>query len=253
MIPHRAAACARSQRRRSRVAKPGAGRVARGKSGDGLEFPRGTLQSGAEVIVGVGVPAWKTGTAGAHNGGDLGSGGSLAEEFLSDKLIDDTPIGLWEACVNPQTAQPIGIDLGGSRGRGARIRNRASGDRGRKRERRSGLGWATKRAFGRMEQSAACDCQAGTSVQYLDPGSLTAAVAALRLLIGKASQAAQVTPIGTGPIAAIALGQLLADGSSDRRWQRCGADVHRDRLCAGQVVAEEGEPRKRGSRSGEAS
>ena len=121
-IPHSGAGSARSQGRCSGVRRLRPGRSARGKSSEGLEFPGGALHSAAKVIVGVGVAAWKTGAARAHNGGGLTSGDSVAEQFLGDPFIDDAPVRLWEACVNPQPVQPIGIDPGGNRVCGIGIR-----------------------------------------------------------------------------------------------------------------------------------
>ena len=114
-IPHSEPGSARSQGRCSGVRRPGPGSSARGKSSEGLEFPGSALHGAAKVIVGVGVAAWKTGAARAHNGGGPTSGDSVAEQFLGDPFIDDAPIRLWEACVNPQPVQPIGIDPGGNR------------------------------------------------------------------------------------------------------------------------------------------
>jgi hypothetical protein len=47
-----------------------------------------------------------------------------------------------------------------------------------------------------------------------------------RLAVGKAGQAAQVPPVGAGPVAAIALGQEPTEGRGQCRFERRGADAH---------------------------
>ena len=54
-------------------------------------------------------------------------------------------------------------------------------------------------------------------VQNLHPGRIAAPVASLWFLIGEASQAAQVTPIGAGQVAAIGVGQQFADIAGNGR------------------------------------
>jgi len=115
---HSRARRARSQGRYSR----GLTRSARGKASHGSEFPRGACQSAAEVIFRIAVAAWKTGTAGTNDGGDLGSGDAMAEQLLGDPLIDNAPIWLREASTNSQPVEPVGVDLSGSRWVGARTR-----------------------------------------------------------------------------------------------------------------------------------
>lgn len=108
--PHSGGKRARSQSGYSRPCMRGA----RGKASRGSEFPCGARQSAAEVILGVAVAAWKPGTAGAHDGGDLGSGDAMTEQFLGDPLVHNAPIGLWEASGNSQPVQPLRVDFGGS-------------------------------------------------------------------------------------------------------------------------------------------
>ncbi len=208
---------ARSQRRYSR----GRTRSARGKTSHGSQFPRSTCQSAAEVIFRIAVAAWKTGTAGTNDAGDLGSGDAMAEQLLGDPLIDNAPIGLWETSTNSQPVEPIGVDRSGSRWAGARIRITSNQQR-----RREWRRWSSDCSFRLLPQSGACRCHAGPSIHDLYPGSVSASVAPLRLLVGEASQAAEVPPIAAGQVATVALSQLLAD-ETGRGWrQRCAADVH---------------------------
>jgi hypothetical protein len=69
----------------------------------GCEFPRGTCECAAEVIVWVGVLSRKPRAAVAQDGCDLWSGCSTLQQFLGDPLIGDAPVGLWEAFENPQS------------------------------------------------------------------------------------------------------------------------------------------------------
>ena len=77
----------------------------------GFEFPRGTCECAAEVVVRVGVLSRKTRTAAAQDGCDLWSGRATEEQFLGDPLIGDAPVGLGEAIKDPQSVQPSGIDV----------------------------------------------------------------------------------------------------------------------------------------------
>ncbi len=194
-----------------------------GKS-SGIELVRGTREGAAEIVFGLRVAARKTRTAGAQNGRDLWSGHSTAQQFLGDPFIDNAPIRLGEAFDNPQTVQPFGIDVslpGGRHRVGVRDRRVCP------------LRWARPTALGGVEQSGSLRYQASMSLQHLDPRSVTVCVAPLRLLVGEAGQASQMTPIGAGQIAAVALGQLLPDQGGHGRFHRCGADVHPDLKMAG--------------------
>src|SRR6516162_10680676 len=90
-------------------------RIAPGESRKSLEFARSAGESAAEVIFWVGVSARKTWTAAAQNGGDIGRGGSLAQQLLGDPFVGDAPIRVWKAFADLQSTQPIGIDLRGRR------------------------------------------------------------------------------------------------------------------------------------------
>jgi hypothetical protein len=78
---------------------------------------------------------------------------------------------------------PIGIDLGSCDRESGIRRIDASQHRKRQREHRCRLRWAAERVFGLLPQSGRFGGQAGSSVQHLDPRSVTASVAPLRLLI----------------------------------------------------------------------
>lgn len=63
-------------------------------------------------------------------------------------------------------------------------------------------------------------------MQQLHPGSVAVGSTARGLLIGEASLPAPVAPIGAGGIASIGTRQLSANGGSQGRFQRAGADAN---------------------------
>jgi hypothetical protein len=72
----------------------------------GGEFPRGSCQGAAEVIVRVELSR-EPRTAAAQDGADSWSGRSAKEQFLSDPFIGDAPVGLGEAFENPQPVNQL--------------------------------------------------------------------------------------------------------------------------------------------------
>jgi len=189
----------------------------------GFEFLRSTCECAAEVILWMGVLSRKSRTAAAQDGYDLWSRHSPEEQFLGDPFIRDAPVGLWEAFQNPQPVQPTGIDFGGRR------RARRVGVCGRRQRQTGGLRrvrWTVQTVLRRLEQSGALGSQAGVGMQRLHPRRVTASVASLGFLIGEAGQAAQMTPIGAGQVAAIEVGQLFADLAGNGSWDGCVTDLH---------------------------
>jgi hypothetical protein len=57
------------------------------------------------------------------------------------------------------------------------------------------------------------------SFHYLYPRSVTRGRAWLELLIGKARQSSQMTPVGAGQVASVGARQLLTDGGRQGRFQ----------------------------------
>src|SRR5207247_4043569 len=165
----------------------------------------------------------KARTAAAQNGCDLWRGCSTPEQFLGDPLIGDAPVGLWEAFENPQPVQPTGVDIGRGSGRHRALRVGVCARRQRQERRRIRTAQAM---LGGFEQSGALSRQAGVGVKHLHPGRVTAPIAALWFLIGEASQASQMTPIGAGRVATVEVSQLFADLSGGGRFDGCGADLH---------------------------
>jgi len=68
--------------------------------------------------------------------------------------------------------------------------------------------------------------QTGSGVQDFHPRRIAAALASVGFLIGKAGKSAQMTPVGTGAVAAIEVGQMPTDGGSQSRFQGRAADVN---------------------------
>ena len=209
-LPHRGGRGARSRARCIGVVIAGEERIAPRKS-EGLQLPRGSCEGAAEVILGMGMSARKSRTTAAQDGCDLWSGCATTKQFLGDPLIRDAPVGLRKMFQNPQPVQPTGIDVGRGRRCCCASRVAMAGHRRRKTWGQRQVRVAGKTAFGRCEQRGASGCPAGVGVQHLHPRSVTTPVAPLRLLIGESGQAAQMTPVGAGPIAAVGLGQVFAD------------------------------------------
>ena len=95
-IPHRGAGAARSRAMRIRVTIAVEEEVAPRKRAD-WEFPHGTCQCAAEVIVWVGMLARKSRAAFAQDDCDLWWRHSTEEQFLGDPFIGDAPVGLVSA------------------------------------------------------------------------------------------------------------------------------------------------------------
>ena len=232
--PHRGA-----RRARSRAGSRGVKIAPRKRAGG--KFSRRTCEGAAEVIVRVEVLSRKPRTAVAQDSSDLWSGRSKLEQLLGDPLIGDAPVGLGKAFQNPQAVQPTGIEVGRTDGccgtsrpvRASGIGVRGSRQRNLWRHRQAGV--TAQTALGLLQQRRRLGSQAGVSVQHLHPGRVTAPVASRRFLIGETGQAAQVTPIGAGRVAAVDVGQLFADLAGNSSWDGCGTDSHPSLQIAGTV------------------
>src|SRR5260370_38620311 len=64
------------------------------------------------------------------------------------------------------------------------------------------------------------------SLHNLYQRSVTPGRASLELLISKARQSSQVTPVGAGQVASVGARQLLTDGGRQGRFQGRGADAN---------------------------
>jgi hypothetical protein len=223
-VPHRGAGAGRSQPTDMAVAGTVKKEFAPGKR-VGLELPRGTCECAAEVIVGVGMPSRKPWTAATQDGCDLWRGGATLQQFFGDPFIGDAPVGLWEAVRNPQPLQPTGID-GGGIGDGGRARPLVDARHIAVRGRRRQAGVTVHLVLGRFQQPGALGSQTGTGMQHLHPRRVATPVAPLRFLIGEASQAAQMTPIGAGRVATVEVGQLFSDVAGNRGLDGRGTHLY---------------------------
>ena len=228
-VPHRGARAARSRARCMGWASVVEEKIAPRKRA-GSKFPRGTCDGAAEVVFWMGVLSRKSWTAAPQDGCDLWGGRIAQEQFLGDPLIGDAPVGLGEALRNPEPVQPMCIDVrraGDGRGMNQPVCAGRLAVRGRPpgNVRRPQPAGVTRQAvLGRFQQSCALGRQTGTGVQHPDPRRGAASVASLGFLVGEAGQAAQMTPIGAGQVAAVELGQLSPD-LTGCRW-RNGHGTH---------------------------
>lgn len=181
----------------------------------------------AQVVFGITVAAGKLRAAQSEDSLGLSRWHALREERAGDPQIHDAPVRAGKALLNVPSAHPRLVDLDGL-GRGDRrwcstVRNRGA----------VGLDAGTRcpgllryPLSGGVQQGFRVACQTGPAVHDPHPGSVAARCAPLRLLIRKARQSAQVSPVGTGPISTIGKGQLLADGGGDGGLQGSGTDMN---------------------------
>ena len=227
-IPHRGGLGTRSRARCMSVTTVVEEKIAPWKRAS-FEFPRGTCECAAEVIVRVRVLSRKTRTAAAQDGCDLWSGRATEEQFLGDPLIGDAPVGLRKTFQNPQSVQPTGIDSGGGSGRRrdsrVGVRVGVGGPCESQAWELRPVRWAVQIVPGRFQQSGGLRSQAAAGVEHLHPRRVTAPVAPLWFLIGEAGQSAEMTPIGTGRVAAVDVGQLFPDPAGHSGFDGRGADL----------------------------
>ena len=183
-----------------------------------------TCDRASQVVVGVSVAAGKVWAGELEDGANLVCGCPLRQQLPGDPEIQDTPVRLRKAFGNPPSPHPTLIDLGGlgdgdqwregilqPAGAGARLAETT----------------ALRRCWQRcVQQSISVVSQPRMGVDDLHPGSVAAGCEPLGLLIGKSSQPAQMTPVGTGQVPSIDAGQLLASGSRHGGFQRGGAEMN---------------------------
>jgi hypothetical protein len=192
-------------------------------------------QGTAQIVFGIAVVARKIRTAQAQNFHDLSWGCVLGEQFSGQPQIDDTPIRARKALANAPTFNPTLVhgscafagDWSAWYARTllfCRLWRRS----------RSDSYWPAD-LFGAeslepflsgIEQLLCGGGQDGLGTDQLHPVREHLDAASRRLTVGEADQAAQVPPVGAGPVAAIALSQEPAKGRGQCRFQRRGADAH---------------------------
>src|SRR5450755_3634765 len=232
-VPHRAGRAARLRAKGMGWASVVKEKIAPRKRA-GSKFPCGTCEGAAEVVIWMGVLSWKSWTAAPQDGCDLWGGRITQEQFLGDPFIGDAPVGLGEALRNPEPVQPMFIDVrragdgcGMNHGMSQPVCAGRLAGRGRppgtvRCPQRAGV--TAQAVLGRFQQSCALGRQTGMGVQHPDPRRGAAPVASLGFLVSEAGQAAQMTPIGAGQVAAVEVGQLSPD-LTGCRW-RNGHGTH---------------------------
>jgi hypothetical protein len=166
---------------------------------------------------------------------DLSLGCVLGEKFSGQPEIDDAPIRARKALVNAPTLDPTLVDgSGGFAGDGGAWYTRAP--LLWRSWRPSSSYWRADRlCFGAeplkpflsgKEQLLRGGGQAGLGMDQLHPVREGSERASRRLAVSEADQAAQVTPVSAGPVAAVSLGQEPAEGRGQCRFERRGADAY---------------------------
>lgn len=131
----------------------------------GPQFHGGARQGAAQVILGIGMTAGKARAAAAEEGVDLAVRRTAAQQFLSDPLVGNAPVGIGEALRNVESAQPSRIDgsrCGGGQGEVAWSENRGDGGE-------SGPVACAELGLGRLHQCGQCgatpDCACSSFTQ----------------------------------------------------------------------------------------
>jgi len=182
-------------------------------------------QGATQIVFGIAMMAREIWTAQAKDSSYLGRGDVHGEQLSSEPEIDDAPVGSDKAIPNMPMLNPTLIDtLGGWRGDlggGIARRKNATAHIGCGRRRLS-----CQPQHRHMQQVLSSAGEDGIRVQNFYPGRRTESSTIERLLIGETRQSSQVPPVGAGQIAAVGVGQLLADQGGQRGFKRCGADAN---------------------------
>src|ERR1700733_7676539 len=173
-------------------------------------------QSATQIAFRIAVVAGKIWTSQTENRFHLGCRYVHSQQFSSQPQIDNAPVRLGKALPNSPTFRPALINAGGSVGRNrGRWITYARKIVGSIPHSRRPLCYQLR---GRMQQLGCGRGDARMSFHNLYPRSVTGGRASLELLIGKARQSSQMTPVGAR--------QLLTDGGRQGRFQGCGADAN---------------------------
>ena len=87
----------------------------RGKSVAG-QLAKGSCERATQIILGISVATGKARAAPTQQLRDVRYRCSLSQQFLSDPLVGNTPIGVGKSLWNPQSLQPGPVDVAGRRG-----------------------------------------------------------------------------------------------------------------------------------------
>ncbi len=184
-------------------------------------------QGAAEIVFGMGVAAGEVGAAEPDNDLDLIGRPALRQQRPCYPQIHDAPVRRGKALRNLPAVHP-GLVEGGRLGRGNRRGSARLGTGAAIQAEAEvcGLGKLGYRCGGGLQQLIGMACQAGMSIHHLHPGSAAVAGTSLGLLVGESGESAQVSPVGTGTVAAVGQGQVLTDRRGDVRRQGSGTDMH---------------------------
>jgi hypothetical protein len=194
----------------------------RGKSVAG-QLAKGTCERATQVILGIGVTTGKARAAPTQQLRDVRYGCSLSQQFLSDPLVGNTPIGVRKSLWNPQPLQPGPVDVAGRRGTGCHA---FAGERTWQRSGSGDGGGASYLSLGGLDQQRAVGSQPNLRLHDLHPGGVSIALAPEGFLIGEPSQPSQMTPVSASQVAAIDMSQLSGDDGGYRRFQADRTDLN---------------------------
>src|SRR5215472_10472297 len=197
----------------------------RGKSCLAGQFAKGSCERAAQVILGVSVTTGKARATTTQQLHDGRYGCSLSQQFLSDPLVGNTPIGVRKSLWNPQPLQPGLVDVAGRRG-GTGGDYPLAGERTWQPSGSGDGGGASYLSLGGPDQQRAVGSQPNLRLHQLHPGGVSVALSPEELLIGEPGQPSQMTPVGTGQVAAIGMGQLSGDAGGYGRLQANRTDVN---------------------------
>ena len=198
-------------------------RARRGKRVAG-QFAKGSCERAAQVILRVSVTTRKARAAPTQQLRDGRYGGSLSQQLLSDPLVGNTPIGVRKSLWNPQPPQPGLVAVAGRRGGTGCGDYPLAGERTG--QRCGGGGRATYLTLGGLYQQRAVGGEPNLRLHQLHPGGVSVALTPKGLLIGEPGQPSQMTPVGTGQVAAIGMGQVSGDAGGYGRFQAERADLN---------------------------
>ena len=180
-------------------------------------------QSASQVILRVAMLAWKIRASQADNRFHLSRRYADGQQFSSQPQIDDAPVYLGKAFPNVPTLQPTLINTRSPFSSHVGFRTAVPGSLGRVPH---SCRIQCHRLRGRTQQILGGAGQNRVSLEDFDPRERTGSRPAFELLISKAGQSSQVTPVGAGPVATVSVGQLSADKRGYNRFQRSGADTN---------------------------
>jgi hypothetical protein len=185
----------------------------------------GSGERASQVVLGVGMVAWKLRAGQMKYGFHLRRGRAATEQFFGDPQVGDAPIGVRKALRNVQAVQPSLLDDGGlvsREGRGDVVRgwHRVTALRIRRWKPRGDRSGARHAVGCSRHQGSAVRRQAHGGMPALHPRRGSIGRAPLGFLMGESGQPSQMAPVGAGRVALVPAGQLSSDCGCQLRWQR---------------------------------